>query len=277
MKRLFIIAVAIACLSTVKAWVVTDTAGHPLQYVSADVFRQGYSTMTDSAGGFSLPDSVGEKETVCLSAPGFKMQKIRYAELLADTAKTIVLAPSVSTEPETMVRPEKVKTRKAGKKHSSGLMTISIDNSDEYIGAGYEFHAKKGKSLWLDKVGFYIDSKKSDLEHMKIRVSVYDMADVKKSPSSEFVDAFSKPVALFDFDKQEIRDGKFTYVFPAPIKLCDDALVVVEFVEPFGPQRLCYKSNLVAGSQAWMKSIRPGERDKFPMALPFFVECIETD
>lgn len=156
MKRCFIIAVAIACILSANAWVVTDTAGHPLQYVSADVFRQGYSAMTDSTGGFSLPDSVGEKEMVYLSAPGFKMQTIRYAELLADTAKTIVLAPSVSMEPETMVRPEKVKIRKAGKKHSSGLMTISIDDSDEYMGAGYEFHAKKGKSLWLDKVGFLL-------------------------------------------------------------------------------------------------------------------------
>jgi len=277
MKKLIAFLVsAITGMSSLHAWTITDNEGHPMQYVSANIFKRNFCTMTDSTGRFALPDGILANETIWLSAPGFNNHGIRYSDLMADTTQAIALEQSVDFRPETMARTEKQRNRKAGKKHSSGLVTGMIDGSDEYMCAGYEFHAKKGKTLWLDKVGFYIDAAKSDLEHMKIRVSVYDMSGVKKAPSSEFTDAFSAPVALFDFDKNNIEDNKFTYSLPASIKLPKDAMVAVEFVEPLGSQKFFFKSNVIGGTQAWTKSIHPGEWDKFPMALPFFIDCIET-
>ena len=170
---------------------------------------------------------------------------------------------------------KKLKRRKQGKKHASGMMiaTYSGDMAGETF--GYEFHTPKNKKLILEKVGFYYIEGDKQLTRMKFRINVYDMSKVKSDPSAAFVNVLSKPI-IFEYNYSDSDNGKFVYNLPQHIVLPRDAMVEIEFLEDLGEKILYFKSNLV-GKKIWTKDLTSTFWMKESFGAPFFFECLEID
>lgn len=174
-------------------------------------------------------------------------------------------------------RPDKYKTVVQGKKHANGLFKsfIGPTPNDPFKAGeafGYEFHAKSGETLYLDKVGFYQVDGPTPMTHMKFRIDIYNMSNVKEEPSDKFVAVPSSAVD-FSYNPDEVHDGKFVYTLAHPVALPKDAMVAIVMLEDMTDEKLWYKSNML-GKNVWSPVEGTGYWCKCPFAPPFFVECM---
>ena len=165
----------------------------------------------------------------------------------------------------------KAKTKAKGNKRNRGIIKGYFDGDTKGETVGYDFHAKKGQTFMLERVGLFVSEGENPVQKTKFRVNVYDMKGEKKSPVKNLESVLPKPIE-FEYNSDQVTDGKFVLQLSSPIALPDDAMVEIEFLDNLGDKKLWYKSNLV-GKKTWMKS--GNEWILQPFATPFFVEYTE--
>lgn len=254
---------------------VVDEQKNALPYSTIKVKNKRLAVLSDSTGFFSIQhNEIKENDTVSISYLGYETRNIPAHNLIDNRDSRIELHPTSTELQEIMVVPSKKFKRKAkGKKHGYGLIKSCLDGKMAGECFGYEFHSKKNRRLILNKVGFFYCAGYKQMSRMKFRINVYDMSDVKKSPSSDFINVLSKPI-FFDFNLMDSTSGKFEFILPESIVLPKDAMVEIEFLENLNDEIFYFKSNLI-GKRTWAKSIIDGEWEQNPFATPFFIECIE--
>ncbi|MBD5422042.1 MAG: carboxypeptidase-like regulatory domain-containing protein [Bacteroides sp.] len=256
--------------------VVVDENGLPLPYATVRVKGRQVAALGDSIGHFKLTDNaLKSSDSIVITYIGYKPLRLSLSQAY-ERNKQFNMTPLAKELQEVVVKSnKKLKRRKQGKKHASGMMiaTYSGDMAGETF--GYEFHTPKNKKLILEKVGFYYIEGDKQLTRMKFRINVYDMSKVKSDPSAAFVNVLSKPI-IFEYNYSDSDNGKFVYNLPQHIVLPRDAMVEIEFLEDLGEKILYFKSNLV-GNKIWAKDLKSTFWMKNPFGAPFFFECLEID
>lgn len=245
----------------------------------ATIILKGRNTgvLADSTGYFSLPlNRAYPGDSIVVRYVGFKPQTIALADLNYTTFNdTITLIECMNTLPEITVRPHNYKIVRKGKKHKKGMFKAFLD-VNELAGEtfGFEFHSKRGHTLWIDKIGFYIEKTDNTMKRMKFRVNIYDMSNVHGDISDKFENILSFPI-FFEYHIEEIIDGKYIYNLPNLIKLPKDAMVEIEALENREGEEFIYYCNLF-GKESWSKTLDGKDlwiKSKF--ALPFFIDCAQ--
>ena len=256
--------------------IVVDENGQPLPYATVRVKGRQVAALGDSIGHFRLTDNkLTAKDSILITYIGYEPLRMSVGQT-SESGRQFKFVPMAKQLQEVVVKSgKKLKRRKQGKKHASGMMiaTYSGDMAGETF--GYEFHTPKNKKLILEKVGFYYIGGDKQLTRMKFRINVYDMSKVKSDPSAAFVNVLSKPI-IFEYNYSDSDNGKFVYNLPQHIVLPRDAMVEIEFLEDLGEKILYFKSNLV-GNKIWAKDLKSTFWMKNPFGAPFFFECIEID
>lgn len=262
---------------TIKG-IVVDEHNNVLPYSTVKVKNRRLAVLSDSSGYFSIQHrEIRVNDTISISYLGYETRDVPAHNLIDKEIYRIELNPKSTELQEVTIIPSKNFKRKSkGKKHGYGLLKSCLEGEMAGECFGYEFHAKKNKRLILERVGFYYCNGDRQMSKMKFRINVYDMSDVEKSPSSNFINVLSKPI-FFDFNiKDSSPNGKFEFVLPESIVLPKDAMVEIEFLENLNDEIFYFKSNLI-GKRTWAKSIIDGEWEQNPFATPFFIECIEIN
>lgn len=278
-QKLLLLLAAVAGLC---AWprsfegVVADRNNEPLPYPVVRVKGKMIGVLGDSTGYFSLEDErIRSSDTLLVSYLGHKTGKIALAGLSPDEKLDIRLDSAVTVLQELKIVPKKkLKRVVKGRNHNRGMMACAINGETAGDTYGYEFHAKKGKRLLLNKVGFFFSEGEQQMTSMKFRVNVYDMSRVRKSPSARFKGVMTKPI-FFEYTLGGERSGRFEYELPEHIALPEHAMVEIEFLENLGEKNLIFRGNLV-GKNNWSKSLVDRVWVKCPFSAPFFVECVEV-
>ncbi len=278
---ILVIIVLLTSLSSVSGrnicGVVSDENGEGLPYSVIKIKNKNFGILSDSIGSFMLSSGkLSYQDTLQISYLSYNPEEIALSEIPVDTVLNVCLKPNPMTLKEVIARPRKMKVKTVGKHHKGGLMKLTMNGGCEKGESfGYEFRAKGGKSQYLDKVGFYIiDEGAKTMARKKFRVNIYDMSKVDKEPTREFVNIMSKPI-IFEFRKEDIKDGKYTYTLPQLIKLPPEAMVEIEFLESLENDEIWnFKGNLV-GKNNWGKVIGQDFWIKHPFAMPFFLQGVE--
>ena len=255
---------------------VTDTDGETLPYASVKGMTKKAGTLTDSLGVVAgCPEGIVSTDTVVVSYPGYSPVRLTWGEF---EARGGVALTDKGIKLETVtVLPRKIKREVKGKKHSGGLILGSYDDV-KGMNCGYEFHTKPRHKNLLSSVGFYykeVDNPNfRTMSRMKLRVQVYDMRNVTKDYTNQFI-AVGTPFYI-DYVYDASNDGKFTYQLPELIELPQDAMVAIECVEdvPSG-EAWVYRSNMV-GKSCWSQSLKERFWMKEPFASPFFAEVLDV-
>ncbi|MCI8998150.1 MAG: carboxypeptidase-like regulatory domain-containing protein [Muribaculaceae bacterium] len=272
---LFVIGVTAGWAENIRG-IILDDKGAPLPYASVCVKHRGVGCLSDSLGRFDLKGRrILPDDTLTVSYIGYEPFEVVIKEIDGENKGRVMLSSLATKLNEVIVYPSgKIKKKTKGKKHEWALIKSYLDGEMAGECFGYEFHAKKNKKLLLYKVGFYYCEGVRQMTKMKFRINIYDMSDVKKSPSSEFKNILSKPI-YFDYVYNGLPSGKYEYILPESIMLPDRAMVEIEFLENLNDEVFWFKSNWF-GKRTWSKSIIDGEWEKNPFAAPFFIECVEV-
>ena len=257
---------------------VTNENKQPLPYSTIRIMNRKIGCLSDSTGRFSLHvKGLNDKnDTLLISYLGYETKKIPLRQLREEAPLSFELSPAPTMLKEVSVYPgkkNKTKTKKKGKNYNWGLLKGCLDGQTAGMTFGYEFHAKKNKTLILDKVGFFCCDGYNRMTKMKFRINVYDMSKVTTDPSKDFVSVVNKPV-YFDYVLTDDSEQKFEYELPQQIILPKDAMVEIEMLEDLNEEKLWYRCNLV-GERNWSKILSEDEWLRNPFATPFFIECIE--
>lgn len=165
------------------------------------------------------------------------------------------------------------KSKIIGKTSSSGIFKSALENTASGDSFGYEVHAKAGKSMKLDKVGFYYTEGPKQASQLEFRINIYDMSNVgNKEVTSDFQKIYTD---TFSYTLGDKNKGKFEYSLPNPVLLPQDSMVEIEILQPLDNQILWYRSNLFE-DDVWTKSKDSDNWIKTPFAIPFFFNCTEV-
>ncbi len=257
--------------------IVLDENHETLPYATVRVKHKRTAVLSDSLGIFTFPESaVNKQDTLTISYVGYTIRAFPLAGLDINDTITVEMNPGKTSLPEFAVTSNKrLKRHIKGKRHSSGILKTYIDRQSIGDCVGYEFHAKKGKKLIVDKVGMMFCDGDSMATHIKFRINIYDMSKVHRDPTRNFVNVLNKPI-YFDFILTNTDERKIEYTLPDPIVLPEDAMVELEVVDIIEGNKLWYKSN-VLGKRTWTRVLEDNFWIKDPFAMPFFVECLEAD
>ncbi len=213
-------------------------------------------------------------DTITISYVGYQTATLPISQLNEDSIYSIRLQPlPMALNEVTVSRSNKFKVIKQGKKRNSGMFKCCLNGESAGDTFGYEVHAKKGKRMLLDKVGFFFVEGPNQMQRMKFRINVYDMNGAKKGPTSKFVNILPKPI-YFDFVLGEQKSGKFIYSLPNYVMLPQNAVVEIELLENLNDNVFYFKANLL-GKTTWSRTLKDTEWDKIPFSTPFFIECVE--
>lgn len=276
--RLWLLVVA-ACVGVTHveskelSGVVVDRGGAPLPYATMRLKHKNIRQLADSAGRYTFDgEHVGSNDTLCVSYIGFASRDIPVSRL-TENNEMIALDASPYELGEVLVRPRKYRTIRKGKQYKGGLVKVALDRLYAGNSYGYEFHSTKEKPLYLDKVGFYISDTPDALKHMNFRVNVYDMSNVSGDADDKFVNVLAEPI-VFEFRANDVRNGKFVWQLPNLIMLPEHAMVELEFLETRKNERIAVRTN-VMGKSFWSRENGMDFWVKCPLAVPFFIECVE--
>lgn len=256
--------------------IVMDNNNEPLPYPVVRVKGKPIGVLGDSIGHFSIEDErIKATDTLLVSYLGHVPMKVGMEGMESGAKLEIRLKQAPVDLPELSIRPTKKSKRVVkGRNHNRGMMTFAINGKTVGDTYGYEFHAKKGKQLLLNKVGFVFSEGERQMSEMKFRINVYDMSRVRKSPSARFKAVMHKPI-FFEYTLGGERSGRFEYELPEYVALPEHAMVEIEFLENLGEKNLFFRGNLV-GKNNWSKSLTDRVWVKCPFSAPFFVECVEV-
>ena len=268
-----------AAFANTISGIVVDENGECLPYSTIRIMHKPIATLGDAYGCFTIKsESINQSDTLSITYIGYEPMKLAVNGLNADSTQTFKLQPATNLLNEITVNQKqkgKRKTVSKGKKHSWSLLKTNICGKTAGDTYGYEFHAKKNKKLFLDKVGFYYCEGDKQMTKMNFRINIYDMSNVKSEPTRNFINVLTEPI-VFEYQLGDTASGKFEYTLPEQMVLPDDAMVEIEFLENLDDEIFWFKSNLIGG-KSWSKLFLENIWVKTPFSTPFFIECVEFD
>lgn len=264
--------VAIFCFATLLLWassahgrtVISATRGEPVIYAGVGIINRNLGTVTDTLGNFSLkipPELAGD--SVRISAVGYASKTFAVSDI-ALLPDTIELDDDIVILNELVVKPGKIKHLRAGRKGGSGFIYIDVEGY-KAAGQGLATPLKVKRRAWLKEIGFTIITDGSPLSHMKFRVNIYR----KEGDSYELQKI--NPV-YFDYDKSQLRDGEFSFVFPDEITLgAGDYYVELEFLENFSGEYFTMKTRPLSGKTRYRYASQ-SNWETLPFGAPIYID-----
>lgn len=243
--------------------VLSSSTGEPVAYASVGVINRNLGTVTDSSGRFSLkiPPEYAE-DSVRISSVGYRARTFAVRDI-KDMPDTILLDDDVVMLREVVVKPQRMKRRTAGRKGGGGFIYIEVEG-DKGAGQGLAVPLKVKRRAWLKEIGFTIVTDGRPLSHMKFRVNVY-RRDEDGGTSQDI-----KPV-YFDYDREGLVDGTFSYSFPEEIMLDEgEYYVELEFLENFYGEYFIMKSMPLTGKTRYRYASQ-SEWETLPFGTPVYV------
>lgn len=260
------------CFATLLLWassvqgrtVISATTGEPVIYAGVGVINRNLGTVTDTLGNFSLkiPPELAA-DSVRISAVGYAPKTFAVSDI-ALLPDTLELDDDIVMLNEVVVNPGRIKHLRAGRKGSSGFIYIDVEGY-RAAGQGLATPLKVKRRAWLKEIGFTIITDGRPLSHMKFRVNIYR----KEGDSYELQKI--NPV-YFDYDKSQLRDGDFSFVFPNEIMLGEgDYYVELEFLEIFSGEYFTMKSRPLTGKTRYRYASQ-SDWETLPFGAPIYIE-----
>ena len=139
-----------------------------------------------------------------------------------------------------------------------GMFAVAADGAyGAGTGIAVPFRAKK--PAWVREVGFAILERPDMLSHMNFRINFY-----RKTDPDRYVPA-DIPAIDFEYAKSDIRDGRFTFVFPEAVRLPPgDDYLELEFLADFPGESFVMKSRALSARTLY----RAGGRSDW-QTIPF--------
>ena len=121
-----------------------------------------------------------------------------------------------------------------------GMFAVAADGAHG-AGTGIAVPFRAKKATWVEEVGFAILEGPDMLSHMNFRVNFY-----RKSGPDRYVPA-EIPAIDFEYAKADIRDGRFTFVFPEAVRLPPgEYCLELEFLADFPGESFVMKSGALS-------------------------------
>lgn len=269
---------------------VTDKeSGRPVAYAQVRLKDAGYGMLASENGVVVVGGRLSDGDSVKISCVGYQPEVmiVDNSFLRGDTV-TVEMTQKAFEYPEVEVRPpRKVKKRRIGKRHDSGLFHAFADPLDGQ-GSSVAWEVGNGKNrMWLTGWGFQIipdticDTHDGvvttiyPLSEFHFRINVYD-ATRAESPTYEIltkVDNIQSESVIVHYSLDMVKDNNFVYQFPEPILLPAKAVVEIEFLEDFPEnERIYFKSNMFG--KAFLSRLRHKYEDtwlRLNVAMPYYV------
>ena len=245
--------------------VISKADGEPIRYASIGVINRNIGTVSDSLGRFTLTIPAEYiNDSVRISSVGYVAQTFAVKDL-KNIPDTIELSDDVIALHEIVVKPQTIEHKTAGRKSGSGFLYIEVENY-KAAGQGLAIPLTVNKRAWLKELGFTVIVNDRTLSHMKFRMNVYsgDKGVYTQDPAI-------RPV-YFDYNKTDLADGKFRYVFPEEIMLEQGKYYIeLEFLENFSPESFIMKSNPLTGKTRYRYASQ-SDWETLPFGAPLYIE-----
>lgn len=244
--------------------VVSASTGEPVIYAGVGIINRNLGTVTDTLGNFSLKIPADYiTDSIRISSVGYVAQTFAVKDM-ENIPDTIRLADDKILLGEVVVKPMRIKHKMAGRKGGGGFIFIDVEGY-KAAGQGLATPLKVKNRAWLKEIGFTIITDNRPLSHMKFRVNIYRKED----------DAYRlqniRPV-YFDYDKSQLVDGSFSFVFPEEIMLEEgNYYVELEFLENFSGEYFTMKTKPLTGKTRYRYASQ-SDWETLPFGSPVYIE-----
>lgn len=244
--------------------VLSESTGEPVIYASVGVINRNLGTVADTAGNFSLqipPEFVND--SIRISSIGYVAKTFAVKDIKS-IPDTIFLSEDVRMLSEVVVKPQRVKHKTAGRKGAGGFIYIEVEGY-KAAGQGLATPLKVKGRAWLKELGFTIVTENRPLSEMKFRINIYRKED------DHYVLQNFNPI-YFDYDKSQLDNGLFTYIFPEELMLEDgDYYVELEFLENFANEFFIMRSKPLTGRTRYRYASQ-SDWETLPFGAPVYIE-----
>lgn len=262
--KLAVIAIPIfAAVHSEARTVVSKVTGRPVAYANVGVINRNIGTVTDTLGNFHLEvPEIRPDDSLRISSIGY--ESITFA--LSDAAlipDTIRLAEKAIQLGEIEVKPERIRQRTAGREKAGGFIYLNVEGY-KAAGQGLATPLKVKSRAWLKELGFTILDNASTLSGMHFRINVYRKEDGK------YIKENIEP-QYFTYSRNELQNGKFSYVFPTEIMLeKGDYYIELEFLENFQNEYFIMTSRPLTGKTRY-RYASESDWETLPFGAPIYV------
>lgn len=263
-KLLCCLLLSVGCVVGYARTVVSASTGEPVIYAGVGIVNRNLGTVTDTLGNFSLKIPADYiNDSIRISSVGYVAQTFAVKDM-ENIPDTIRLADDKILLGEVVVKPMKIKHKMAGRKGGGGFIFIDVEGY-KAAGQGLAIPLKVKDCAWLKEIGFTIITDNRPLSHMKFRVNIYRKED----------DAYRlqniRPV-YFDYDKSQLVDGSFSFVFPEEIMLEEgNYYVELEFLENFSGEYFTMKTKPLTGKTRYRYASQ-SDWETLPFGSPVYIE-----
>lgn len=250
-------------LSSFSRTIVSESDKKAIIYASVGVINCKLGTVTDTLGNFSLKIPAEYiNDSIRISSVGYLPRTFAVRDI-ANLPDTITLAEDAIRLGEIIVKPLKIKHKTAGRKGAGGFIYIDVEGY-KATGQGLATPLKVKNRAWLKEIGFTIITDPRPLSRMKFRVNVYRKED------NSYVLQNIGPV-YFDYNKSQLTDGSFSYVFPEEIMLDEgDFYVELEFLENFANEYFIMKTKPLTGKTRYRYASQ-SDWETLPFGAPIWI------
>ncbi|MDE5760026.1 carboxypeptidase-like regulatory domain-containing protein [Bacteroides sp.] len=257
-------ALSVNSLAGFTQTVVSESTKEPIAYANIGVIDRNLGTVTDSLGRFSLKIPLEyANDSIRISSVGYIAQTFAVRDI-ANLPDTITLADDVIMLSEVVVKPQRIKHKTAGRKEGGGSIFIEMEGY-KAAGQGLAIPLKVKNRAWLKEIGFTIITENRPLSRMKFRVNIY------RKEAGSYVLQKLNPV-YFNYDKSQLIDGSFSYIFPEEIMLeKGDFYVELEFLENFSNEYFIMRTKPITGKTRYRYASQ-SKWETLPFGAPVYVE-----
>jgi hypothetical protein len=260
---------AVICLAGYGRTVASKSTGEPISYASIGVINRNLGTLSDTLGNFSLSiPAEYANDSVRISSIGYTARTFAVKDI-AQLPDTVFLSDDNLQLGEVVVKPLKIKHKTGGRKGGGGFIYIEVEG-DKAAGQGLAIPVSVKTRAWLKEIGFTVVENDYTLSRMKFRVNVY------RKEGDNYVQQSIAPL-YFDYDRSQLSDGSFSYVFPEEIMLDEgDYYVELEFLENFSNEIFAMRTKPLTGRTRYRYASQ-SEWETLPFGAPVYVEydCVE--
>lgn len=263
-KTLSCLLLSAAALSGHSRTVISESTKDPIAYASVGIINRNLGTLTDTLGNFTLKVPAEYlNDSIRISSIGYTAKTFAVKDT-GNLPDTIMLADDAIMLSEVVVKSHRIKHKTAGRKGGGGFIGINVEGY-KAAGQGLATPLKVKNRAWLKEIGFTVIADRNVLSHMKFRVNVYLKED------GSYILQNIKPV-YFDYDKSQLSDGSFSYVFPEEIMLGQgDYYIELEFLENFTNEHFTMRSKPLTGKTRYRYASQ-SEWETIPFGAPIYIE-----
>lgn len=244
--------------------ILSESTREPVVYASVGVINRNLGTVTDTSGNFSLQIPYEFiNDSIKISSIGYVAKTFAVKDI-CNIPDTILLADDVILLNEVVVKPQNIKHKIAGHKGGGGFIYIEVEGY-KAAGQGLATPLKVKKRAWLKELGFTIVTENKPLSKMRFRVNIY------RNEDNKFILQNFNPI-YFDYDKSQLNNGAFTFIFPEEIMLEEGSYYIeLEFLENFTNEFFVMKTKPLTGKTRYRYASQ-SDWETLPFGAPIYFE-----